>query len=179
MSKVVGYGLWGVTSSALVILYFLHFRQQKPLVYVDASRLLNQYQGMADARSAYQSKATVWQSNLDTLAAEVQQVSKEYQQERSSLTPKERELTEELIKTKQKQLADYQRAIGEQAQQEDAQMTRQVVDQINSFLKAYGEKKGYTIIIAATEFGNVAYADEGLDITEEVLNELNKRYSGR
>lgn len=178
MSKVVGYGLWGVTSLALTILYFLHFQQQKQLVYVDAAKLLNQYRGMADARKAYQGKATVWQSNLDTLAAEVQQVSKQYQQERSSLTPKERELTEELIKTKQKQLADYQRAIGKQAQQEDTKMTQQVVDQINSFLKEYGEKKGYTIIIAATEFGNVAYADEGLDITEEVLNELNKRYSG-
>ena len=178
MSKIVGYSLWGLTSIALVILYFLHFQQQKQLVYVDASKLLNQYQGMIDARKTYQGKATVWQSNIDTLTSEVQHALKQYQAEKTSLTIKERALTEELIKTKQRQLVNYQKAIGEQAQQEDAKMTQQVVDQINGFLKEYGKKNGYTIIIAATEFGNVAYADEGLDITEEVLKELNRLYAG-
>lgn len=95
------------------------------------------------------------------------------------MSVKERELSRELIKTKQKQLADYQQALSTQAQQEDARMTGEVVGEINAYLKKYGERKGYTIVMAATEYGNIAYADEHLDITEEVLEGLNKEYSGQ
>lgn len=58
-------------------------------------------------------------------------------------------------------------------------MTADVVNEVNAFLKEYGEEKGYTIIMAATEYGNIAYADEDLDITDEVLERLNKQYAGR
>ncbi|HEY9008587.1 MAG TPA: OmpH family outer membrane protein, partial [Ohtaekwangia sp.] len=85
----------------------------------------------------------------------------------------------ELIRSKQKQFADYQQAMNTQAQQEDAKMTQEVVTQINAYLKKYGEANGYKIILAATQYGNLAYADEGLDITDEVLAGLNKEYSGK
>ncbi len=66
-----------------------------------------------------------------------------------------------------------------QAQQEDAKMTGDVITQINAYLKKYGEAKGYKIILAATDYGNLAYADEGLNITKEVLEGLNKEYGGQ
>jgi outer membrane protein len=58
-------------------------------------------------------------------------------------------------------------------------MTSDVVTQVNAYLKKYGESKGYTVILAATEYGNLAYADDDLDITDEVLEGLNKEYSGK
>ncbi|HEY9045500.1 MAG TPA: OmpH family outer membrane protein, partial [Ohtaekwangia sp.] len=95
-----------------------------------------------------------------------QQIFK-YEKESKSMTAKERQLSQELIRSKQKQFADYQQAMNTQAQQEDAKMTQEVVTQINAYLKKYGEAKGYKIILAATQYGNLAYADEGLDITDE------------
>ncbi|MEM8567076.1 MAG: OmpH family outer membrane protein, partial [Bacteroidota bacterium] len=59
------------------------------------------------------------------------------------------------------------------------QMTSQVLEQINAYLKTYGEQNNYRIILAATEYGNVAYAADGLDITEEVLEGLNNEYAGQ
>ena len=73
----------------------------------------------------------------------------------------------------------YQQAMNSQAQQEDAKMTDAVITQINTYLKKYGEAKGYKIILAATQYGNLAYADSALDITEEVLMGLNKEYTGK
>ena len=120
----------------------------------------------------------MWQSNVDTLEAELWAEQQKFEQEEEQMTVKERKLSQKLLLTKRQQLSDYLKAIQEKAKQEDSKMTTQVVEQVNTYLKDYGQKKGYRIIIAATEFGNLAYAEEGLDITEEVLKGLNKTYAG-
>jgi outer membrane protein len=174
---LVGIGILNLL--AIITLSIVVSNKKHEVVYVDTSKLLNNYKGMQAARAAYQTKAGARKSNVDTLASEVQQLIFKYEKESPSLTVNERQLSQELIRGKQKQLADYQQALNTQAQQEDARMTSDVVAQVNAYLKKYGESKGYTVILAATEYGNLAYADQGLDITDEVLEGLNKEYSGK
>ena len=173
---VVGLGVMNLVGMiALIVLFFI---KDQRIVYVDSNQLINNYKGMQDARKAYQQKATSWKSNIDTLASEVQKQIMAYEKESARLTAKERQLSQELIRTKQKQLMEYQQAMNTQAQQEDAKMTGDVVTQINAYLKKYGKGKGYNIVMAATESGNIASADDGLNVTEEVLEGLNKEYTG-
>jgi outer membrane protein len=163
----------------LICLTAYVFTIPQKLVYVDSGKLINEFKGMQDARAAYQKKAATWKANIDTLTSEVQSQIMNYEKESSKLTVKERQLSEELIRTKQKQLMEYQQAMSAQAKQEDAKMTGEVVQQINAYLKKYGEQNDYKIVMAATEYGNIAYADEGLDITQEVLSGLNQEYEGK
>jgi outer membrane protein len=163
----------------LIALAVYVFSIPQKLVYVDSAKLVNEYKGMVDARAVYQKKAATWKANIDTLSSEVQLQIMNYEKESSKFTAKERQLSEELIRTKQKQLMEYQQALNTQAKQEDVKMTGEVVQQINAYLKKYGEENGYKIVMAATEYGNIAYADEGLDITADVLAGLNKEYSGK
>jgi outer membrane protein len=163
----------------IIALAYLHFNHAEKIYYVDSAQLVNGYKGMQDARKAYQQKATTWKANVDTLASEVQQQIMQYEKESGKMTPKEKQLSQELIKTKQNQLMEYQRATNAQAQQEDGKMTGDVMGQINAYLKKYGKDHGYKIIMAATEYGNIAYADESLDITAPVLEGLNKEYTGQ
>lgn len=169
----------GVLNLLFVIFLTVLFFRHQQMVYVDSAKLMNGYKGMQDARAAYQQKAGAWKANIDTLASEVQKQIFTYEKESPRMSAKERQLSQELIRTKQKQFADYQQAMNSQAQQEDAKMTSEVVTQVNAFLKKYGEANGYKIILAATEYGNIAYADESLDITEKVLEGLNKEYAGK
>lgn len=163
----------------IIVLTVFVFSKDSKVVYVDSAKLLNEYQGMKDARAVYQQKASAWKANIDTLAIEVQQQIQKYEKGSIAMSAKERELSKELIRTKQKQFAEYQQAMNVQAKQEDSKMTTQVVSQVNAYLKKYGESKGYKIILAATEYGNLAYVDEGLNITNEVLEGLNKEYAGK
>ena len=152
-------GLLSLFGVIFLAVYVLSIPQK--LVYVDSAKLVNEYKGMQDARAAYQKKAVTWKANIDTLTSEVQEQIMNYEKESDKLTAKERKLSEELIRTKQKQLMDYQQAMNAQAKQEDVKMTGEVVQQINAYLKKYGEENGYKIVMAATEYGNIAYADEG------------------
>ncbi|MFZ6009496.1 MAG: OmpH family outer membrane protein [Bacteroidota bacterium] len=172
-------GLGVLNLAGMLFLIGIYFFNEQKIVYVDSNQLVSNYTGMQDARKAYQQKATTWKSNIDTLTREVQQQIMKYEKEASKMSAKERQLSQELIRTKQKQLMEYQQAMNTQAQQEDAKMTGEVVTQINAYLKKYGKEKGYNIVMAATEYGNIAYADEGLDVTQDVLEGLNKEYTGK
>lgn len=167
--------LFGV---ALGALYYLHFSNQQALAYVDTNKLLNNYEGMKAAREAYQLKASAWKANVDTLMTEVRQEIADYEKENQSMSAKEKQLAQELIRTKQQQLADYQKALQNQAAQEDQKMTGEVLATVNAYISKYGEKSGYDIILAATDMGNIVYAKEAVDITDQVLQGLNKEYNG-
>jgi outer membrane protein len=162
----------------LIVFSTVYFFNTPVIKYVDSSKLINEYVGMADARKAYQSKAAVWQSNIDTLVKEVQAEIAKYEQESPRMSAKERELTQKLIQTKQVQLSQYQKSIQEKAGQEDAEATKNVIDEINAYIKQYGETHRCTIIFAATEYGNIAYAVDELDLTNEILEGLNNKYKG-
>jgi outer membrane protein len=153
----------------IVLSVYLFITPQK-LVYVDSAKLVNEYEGMKAARATYQQKASSWKANVDTLTAEVQKQIMAYEKEVSKMSAKEKQLSQELIRTKQRQLM---------AQQEDQKMTGEVLTQINAYLKKYGKAHGYKIVMAATEYGNIAYADESLDITADVLKGLNEEYQGK
>lgn len=159
-------------------LVYLHFNDTEKVVYIDSTKVINAYHGMAEARKEYQAKVAIWKGNIDTLATEIQQDITKYEKESLKMTVKEKDLTKQLIKNKQQRLAEYQRAINEKAGQEDATATKKVVDEINAYIKGYGQANNYTIVLAATEYGNIAYAKEYLDITDSVIEGLNKKYNG-
>ncbi|MBX2916283.1 MAG: OmpH family outer membrane protein [Cyclobacteriaceae bacterium] len=173
--QVIFFAILLVSNSFLLIKYFTASRE---LVYIDSAKLMNGYQGMIDARKDYQQKTTVWKANIDTLIVEIQREIANYEKDVSKMSVKEKELTGKLIQSKQQQLAEYQKAINDKAAQEDNQLTTKVVQEVNAYLKEYGKGKGYRIILAATDYGNIVYAQEGLDITDEVLEGLNRKYRG-
>lgn len=167
----------GFVLLSIACLFILHFKQSSnKLVYVNSTELLNGYQGMIDARKEYQKKAAGWQANVDTLTQEVKEAIEEYEKGMVTMTTKEKQLSERLLHTKQRQLVEYQQAIREKARQEDEALTKTVLTQANTVLEKYGKDNHYHIILAANQTGNIAYAEQGLDITEVVLEVMNNEY---
>jgi outer membrane protein len=163
-----------VVITGLVIVIALQFDKKESIVYVDSVKLVNGYKGMQAARKEFEMKANAWKANLDTLKIELEAKIKEYETTRARLSAKEKTLTEELIRTKQEQYMNYQNIIAEKVQKEDQELTTKVLSKVNDYIKKYGEEKGYAIIMAATQYGNIVYAQKGTDITDQVLEGLNK-----
>lgn len=131
------------------------------ICYVNPNKLLQGYHGATIQHELFKAKAQSWQQRIDSLGTELQALSKAPDATRA---------------TKEQQLLRYRQAIQQQAQQENQRLTKAVLDEINAYLKQYGKEKGYTFILGATESGNIVYAAEGTDITEEVLKGLNAQY---
>lgn len=162
----------------ILLCYFQFIRSSEKIAYIDSARVINSYQGMVKARAEYQGKVAVWKANIDTLAKEVQEQLQKFQSESPRMSSREKELTKQLVQSKQQQLAEYQRAIGEKANTEDALATKKVIDEINAYIKVYGEEHHFKIILAATEQGSIAFAEKHLDITDKIIEGLNNKYVG-
>ncbi|WP_010518697.1 OmpH family outer membrane protein [Croceivirga radicis] len=149
------------------------------LVYVDVNKLLEGYNRTAVERKAFEEKANAMKANVDSLMLDWQNELKNYEKERVSMSKKELELKQQLLQNKQQQINSYQQAIQKQIQEEDQKTTQTVINDINDYVKGYGKEHGHRIIFGAQGSGNIMYAVEGADLTEKVLEGLNKQYNGK
>lgn len=164
--------------SLITSIYVIVSSFNKKIVYVDSFKLISNYQGAKIAKEAYEQKVKIWKANIDTLTTELNQEIAKYEKDKKEkkMTPREQKLSEELIGMKQNQLESYQKATAENASKEDKLVTSKVFNEINDFLKQYGEKNDYEFIMAATNVGNIVFARKGNDITDEVLEKMNAEY---
>jgi outer membrane protein len=158
-----------------LLLYTFVFSSSK-IAYVDSSKLLTGYKAMVEARAAFEKKQATWQSNIDTLTRDVQDAIKKYEKTAASGNETEKKLAKEIINGKQKQLYDYQAALRQNAGQEEQRLTQNVLATVNAYLLRYGKKQGYKLILIASN-GNIAYASPDMDITDKVVEDLNKEYA--
>ena len=146
------------------------------IAYVRSAVLVNSYLGMKEAQNLYQEKMSKWKSNIDTLRNDYQQAINKYNQEVKSLSVKEKQEREIYLRKQEDNLRQYAGTLEQKATEEDRKMSEGVLNQINSYVKEYGEKQGYDLILGITRDGNILYGKEAIDITDEVLKGLNDSY---
>lgn len=165
---------------AMIISVFTLYSVQcsSELVYVDVNKLLDGYNRTKLVRAEFEEKAKTLNANVDSLMTDWQNELKNYEKERSSMSKKELELKQELLGNKQQQINNYQQAIQKQIQEEDKKSTQTVVNDINDYVKEYGKNHGYKIIFGASGGGNIMYADDATDLTQDILKGLNAEFEG-
>lgn len=174
MKKIpVVLGVIAVVLSAVAV-YFA--KSGSDLVYVDVNKLIEGYKRTKDAKAEFEKKTKDMKVNLDSMMSNWQKELKNYEKERAALSPKELQLKQELLGTKQQQINAYQENLQKQAMNEEKKMTQTVVNDINDYIKEYGKTHGYKMIFGASGTGNIMYASEGTDLTNDVLIGLNKEY---
>ena len=170
--------LLAILALLISIFSFFFFQSSTDLVYVDFNKLMDGYERTAIEKAKFEEKATAMQANIDSLMSNWQGELKTYEKERSSMTKKEIELKQELLSNKQQQINNYEQAIQKQIQEEDQKASQTVINDINDYVKEYGEKHSYKIIFGASGSGNIMYADDATDLTDKVLVGLNYEYKG-
>jgi outer membrane protein len=177
MNKNVVTVLAALNVVLLCVVGYLAFNKNSgKIYYVDSAKLLKEYKEMGAARKEFESQTATWKANVDTLTSGVQKQIEAYEKESSKMSEKERSLSRELIGTRQRELMDYQRALESQAGEQERKIMGTVLNNVNIFLTEYGKEKGCTYILLAAN-GNIAYGEESLNITEEVIKKLNERYA--
>lgn len=145
------------------------------IVYVDTAKLFQEYSEAVKVNKKLGDEANKYEGNIDTLMQEIQGVLKDYEKNGSRLDAAARIKQERLINEKQVELQRYQAVVKEKLEKQRQQEFSAVVNTINGFLKEYGKRKGYRMILIANPAGTIAYAKDGTDITDDVVEELNAK----
>jgi outer membrane protein len=179
-SKSVPVIIWAIIILSLLLsvlsLTYSLSRKDNKLAYVDALKLIGGYKGTEAVRNNLNSVKEGYKVNLNTLRSEVEQMILNYDKVKQKSSPREKKLTEGLIQSKQKQLLDYEQLVKEQSQKQDQELSSQILNTVNAYIKQYGEREGFTIILSATHYGSIAYGDQASDITDKILAGLNAEY---
>lgn len=157
---------------------YLIFRDvtKREIVYIDTVRLLNSYKGIEQAKAELEAKAKAYQGRLDTLQSEMSTLATDLNNRAAKLTARERKLMEDLINSKQAQIEQYGGVIKTKIQEDNMALTGKVLTRVNEFVKRYGESKGYRIILATSQSGNIVYGTTEADITDQIIKGLNEEY---
>lgn len=148
------------------------------IAFVRSQELISKYEGTVEAIAKFNNQKQQWQANVDTLKFDFQRAVNRYNQEYATLSASERQQQEEGLSQQEKQLKNYAGTINNKIQSTDVEMMEGIVNQINSFVEQYAQSKRLEFIIGVHNDGNIIYANNYLDITEEVLKELNSHYHG-
>lgn len=107
------------------------------------------------------------------LATELEVFQQKYQSG-GFLTKESFEQEQNRLYSKNQELQQLQLRLEQDFANEQLKLTKQLMDTIDTFFKSYNQDRKYKMIINSAD---LLYADEALDITSDVLSQLNDRYS--
>lgn len=148
------------------------------IVYVNVDTLLEKYEYFKDIRTKLEEKAKKAQADLQSRSNAFQREVADYQQKAATMSASDRQTTEERLARKQDELARHNQNASTSFAQEEASENEKLYGRITDYLKKHAKDNGYKFVLtySATSPG-VLYADESLEITNEVLTALNAEYA--
>jgi outer membrane protein len=166
-----------VSITAIILAIICMFLQLKSptFAYINTQNLIQQYNGFKEAQDKLKETNREIQSKSDTLWAEFQRSLMDYEKEKSSLSIKKQKETETELFERRSKAEQYQQNIRLKLQEEEAKISQEVLNVINSYIQEYGKQNKYTIIFA-TIGGNIVYGSDAIDITSDIVEGLNERY---
>ncbi len=181
---------------AVIVLYILHFsgngkstsnqggtatvNADAKIVYINMDTLLNNYTQSRELNEAFLKKLEANRTELNIKVKNFDREAAEFRNkvENNGFMTRERaEQAQMDLMIKQQNLQKLQQEMTENAQREQMEINRKLYDAITNFLTEYNKAKGFQLILSTTLGGNVLFAQEGFDITNEVVSQLNEQYA--
>lgn len=147
------------------------------IVYINSDSLSQKYEYFKDIRSKLEAKVKKAQADLQAKSQAFQREVAEYQQKAPNLSAAERQATEEKLARKQDELSRLDQNASSSIQQDESSEFNNVYNKITEFLKKHASDNGYTLVLTYSKSNpTVLYADSKLEITNEVVKQLNEEY---
>ncbi len=151
-----------------------------PIAYVNIDSLLLNYQFAKESNETLLKKQEDSRLDLNVQARQLQGEMAEFQRklENNAFLSRERaEQEQNRLMRKEQDLQQLNAKLSQELMEVQQKVSEELRDTINAFLKEYNKDKKYELIISNTASDNILLANEGYDITQEVIEVLNERYN--
>ena len=148
------------------------------IAYVEVDSLMTQYEFCKEFTLILQKKSTNARNTLNSKGQQLQDAMANFQQklQNNGFTSREQaESQQAAIQRQQQSLQELQARLENELAQETQKYNDGLRDSLQHFLTAYNKDKKYDLILTK-QGDNILYAAKRFDITNDVINGLNKRY---
>jgi len=149
------------------------------VAYVEIDSIMGQYKYWKEVTKILEAKEKNIQKTLAGKQQALQQAAANFQQnvQANKFTQAQAQQIQAGI---QKQAADaeaLQQRLGAEYQKEVTNYNKALSDSVHNYLKSFNKDKKYVMILAKSG-DNILYADDACNITSDVLQGMNKAYTG-
>jgi outer membrane protein len=119
------------------------------------------------SEAEFQNKQKAYQNDVDDY---------QYKAQRGLITRSEAQTLEQQLYTKQQNLVQLQQQLSQDLNEKQTVMNRQVINAIMEYLKKNSSQLNYKYVLGTSFGGNILYANDSLDITQNIIKGLNTEY---
>ena len=148
------------------------------IAYVEVDSLMTQFDFAKDYSESLQKKSINARNTLTQKGNALQAAVNNFQQKLNNNGFQSREQAASVqaaIERQQRDLQDLQARLETELANETAKFNEALRDSLQNFLKDYNADKKFDLILSKAG-DNILMADKKFDITQDVINGLNKRY---
>lgn len=150
---------------------------QMVIRYIDEDSLLAQYNLAKDINEAMLRRSNQFDSEQQRRARDIQKLASDIENKYKNngyLTQESFNADQNKLAKMQSDAESYMARLQRDIQSEMQQNSIQLNDSINNYLKAYCKEKGFDAVLRKTA---AFYMDSKYEVTQEVVEGLNKRYN--
>lgn len=144
-------------------------RAEEKFAFVDLSRIFAEYNKTKDFDKVLTDKENVYSSEREKKVNDI----KGFQDKVNLLSDKEKEGKRPDLESKVKTLQEYDRQKQTDLRKEQDEKMKEILKDIEETVKKYSEKEGYTFVFNDRV---LVYQDKKFDITDKIVELLNKGY---
>ena len=193
--KNLNLALISILFIAVGVLYYLHFNSASPviqtesapsksfdskptsIVFLNSDSLLDNYTFLKVKTEGLEARHKKITSELESEGMRLQNDAENYRQRGAMMTEAERQKTEQQLVMRQQQLVQKEKSMMSKLDEEKDAINEQLYKNLTGFLKDYNKEKNYQFILGYQKGGGILLANDSLDITQVVLEGLNKKYA--
>lgn len=156
------------------------FSSRLPIAYINIDSLLLNYQFAKESNENLMKRQEDSRLDLNVKARQLQAEMAEFQkklQNNAFLSRERAEQEQGRLMRKEQDLQQLNAKLSQELMDVQQKVSEQLRDSINIFLKEYNKEKKFELILSNTSSDNILIANDAYDITKEVTEALNNRYS--
>lgn len=148
------------------------------IAYVEYDSLMSQYEYCKEYSNQLQQRSASYQQQLANKQRALEKAAEDFQRKLQSgqyTSQEQAQAQQQKLQQQQEQLQRLSMDLEQKFASEQAEINSALHDSVQNFLKDFNKDGRYAIIMAKVG-DNLLYADPKLDITNQVVSGLNKRY---
>jgi len=165
--------------SLTMVLFFTSLAlAQTKLAIIDMKNVISSSEPGQKAMKQLKKKFEKMKQKLDQQRQELQNLREELQKQSLVLSQEAKQDKELEFKRKVRDFQDMFQTYRRKMRMEEKKLSDPIIETLIQIIKDYGKKHKYTAILDAKSSG-LLYADDAIDITREIIVELNRAWRAK
>jgi outer membrane protein len=160
-----------LTTLILLALFSINLNAAGKSAFINSKVLLEKSPQAIAANERLQKQFGDRDQSLRKLAQDIQKMEKTFKTDSAIMSDEQKKKAEDNIIQNKRRFQFEQQSLKEDLQARQRELLQQLQVSIKEVIKAYGEANGYDFIFTDA---SIAYASDAVNITEEIIKELQK-----